>query len=375
MERIGIRGAWLSAMAQKRVIAYGLVVLAFVAAGIVAFIVVHADTAMVDGEAEDGTIAGSAAAVADATASNGQAVKFGTQSGSTTGVWSSGATSGDLAAFASWRGRPLDNSGTWPNRETWDVIANPDVYGAVTALASYKQIWIGLAMLPEQDATANFAQCATGAYDQYYKTYGENLKKLNRDNAIIRLGWEANGDWFKWSIGSDIDNYKACFRKEVAAIKSTAPNVLIDWNMNKDSHLGGTLSVADAYPGDDMVDIVGVDFYDNWPAYPNQAAWDADYNVTQNGGPRGLGTWLEFAKAHNKKLSLPEWGMNTGTGGGADDTYFMQAMYNFFSSNYQNIAYETYFNLQDQSFMIYPAGINPQSSALYQQLWSASPKP
>lgn len=364
-------------MAQKRLIIYGSIVAIFAVAGIITYMVTHADTAMVTAEAENGTIAGSASPVTDATAANGQAVKFGTQNGGTTGVWSSGATSADLSAFASWRSRPLDNSGTWPNRETWDVISNPDVYGQVASLASYKQIWIGLAMLPEQDTTATFAQCATGAYDQYFKTYGENLKKLNRDNAIIRLGWEANGDWFKWSIGSDVDNYKACFRKEAAAIKSTAPNVLIDWNMNKDSHLGGTLSVADAYPGDDAVDIVGVDFYDSWPAYPDQAAWDADFNATQNGGPRGLGSWLDFAKSHSKKLSVPEWGMHNGTGGGADDTFFMQSMYNFFASNYQNIAYETYFNLpdgNDQGFAIYPAGINPKSSALYQQLWAASPR-
>jgi hypothetical protein len=76
--------------------------------------------------------------------------------------------------------------------------------------------------------------------------------------------------------------------------------------MNKESFM--SRSVADAYPGDDMVDIVGVDFYDMYPAYPDRAAWDAGFRSTQNGGPRGLGTWLEFAKAHGKRLSVPEWG-------------------------------------------------------------------
>lgn len=284
--------------------------------------------------------------------------------------WSSGAVSEDDAAFAEWRGRPLDNITTWPNRETWDVIRNPDVYGAISSAAGFPLLTIGIAMLPEQEA-ASYAQCATGAYDRYYADVGRTLVRLGRGDTIVRLGWEANGDWYAWAIGTDVENYKTCFRRQVQAMRSTAPNVRIDWNMNKESKMPG--SVADAYPGDDVVDIIGVDFYDMYPGYPDQAAWDADYNSTQNGGPRGLGTWLEFARSHGKKLSVPEWGLNTGTGGGTDSAFYVGAMHAFFRDNAADIAYETYFNLQDPSFMIFPAGKNPQGSARYRELWSPSP--
>ncbi|MBL8158959.1 glycosidase [Candidatus Saccharibacteria bacterium] len=313
--------------------------------------------------------------VADAAASGSAALSFGDPAvqppPTAQGAWSSGATSEALADFATWRGRLLDNSGTWPNRETWAIISNPDIYGAVSALAGYEQIWIGAAMLPEQE-TASFAQCATGAYDQYFKTYGTNLTRINRGNAIIRLGWEANGDWYAWSIRDDVENYKACFRRQVAAIRSTAPGVRIDWNMNKESKMAR--SVAEAYPGDDVVDIIGVDFYDNWPAYPDKAAWDADFMSQQNGGPRGLGAWLAFAKAHGKKFSVPEWGLNNGTGGGTDNPYFMQAMYGFFAEHASDLAYETYFNLMAPGFIIYPAGVNPAGAAEYARLWKQSPR-
>jgi hypothetical protein len=298
------------------------------------------------------------------------------------GVWSSGAETENLTEFANWRGRPLDNSGTWPGRDNFDTISNPDTYSQISGgLVGLKQISIGVAMLPEQQ-TASFAECANGSYDQYYRTLGRNLKTLGRDSSdtFIRLGWEANGNWFAWSIGRNIAYYKKCFRHQSQAIKSTAPNVQIDWNMNKESVMGSR-SVADAYPGDDVVDVVGVDFYSHWPAYPDQAAWDADYMRTQNGGPRGLGTWLAFAKQHGKKLSVPEWGLHNGKGGGGDDAFFIGVMYNFFSANSSDIAYETYFNLSelsnpnDPSFMIYPGGVNPNASAKYQQLWSASPRP
>jgi hypothetical protein len=159
---------------------------------------------------------------------------------------------------------------------------------------------------------------------------------------------------------------------------TTAPNLKIDWNMNKDSK--GSYSVATAYPGDDIVDIIGVDFYDMWPAYPDKAAWDADYNATQNGGPRGLGAWFDLAKSHGKKFSVPEWGVNNvnrdpNGGGGFDNPYYIQAMYDFFAAHSADMAYETFFNLQDPGFIIYPAGINPNASAKYQSLWSASPRP
>ncbi len=310
------------------------VLLGFALLGSMTFFITRAATVVVPVEAELGMLAGSASYVSSAGAStaagnSNNAVRFGSGLLFSAGAWSSGVASDDLSSFATYRGRPLDNTGTWPNRETWEIISNPDIYGAVTALAAYRQIWIGLAMLPEQQ-TADFASCASGAYDQYFRTYGTNLTKLNRGNAIIRLGWEANGDWFKWSIANDPTNYKACFRREVAALRSTAPNVKLDWNMNKDSHMGSA-SIASAYPGDDVVDIVGVDFYDNYPAYPDKAAWDADYNATQNGGPLGIGSWLAFAKQHGKKLSVPEWGIHSSAGAGADDAYYIQSMYDFFT--------------------------------------------
>ncbi len=219
--------------------------------------------------------------------------------------WSSGVASADSTAFAAWRGRRVDNVTTEPNRETWEVLANPDVYGAISTAADAPRLTIDNAMLPEQEQ-ASFAECATGAYDGYFRQIGTSLVRAGRPDTVVRLGWEANGNWYRWAIGDDVENYKACFRRQVAAMRSAAPELRIDWNMNKESFM--SRSVADAYPGDDMVDIVGVDFYDMYPAYPDRAAWDAGFRSTQNGGPRGLGTWLEFAKAHGKRLSVPEWG-------------------------------------------------------------------
>jgi beta-mannanase len=133
--------------------------------------------------------------------------------------------------------------------------------------------------------------------------------------------------------------------------------------MNKDSHMD--VSVAEAYPGNDVVDIVGVDFYDMWPAYPNQAAWSADYMRTQNGGPRGLGAWLAFARAHGKPLSVPEWGTTPArSGGSGDHPAYIQAMHDFFTEHAAEIGYETYFNIHS-GFQLWPSTVYTGSAAAY----------
>lgn len=276
--------------------------------------------------------------------------------------WSSGAAGEDEAGFASWRGRPLDNTTVWPNRATWHEISHPDSYGMLSTKPRDLTLSIGVAMLPEPANGASFVKCAAGAYDGYYRTFGSELVRLDRADSIVRLGWEANGDWHSWSIGSDIANYKACFRRQVAAIRSTNSRVLIDWNMNKDSRMNE--SVAAAYPGDDVVDIIGVDFYDMWPSYPDRAAWDADYLRTQNGGPRGLGTWLAFAKAHGKPLSVPEWGTAPADQGGGDHPAYVRAMHEFFVAHAEDIAYEAYFNLHP-GFQLWPTNERVRSAAEY----------
>jgi Glycosyl hydrolase family 26 len=277
-------------------------------------------------------------------------------------AWSSGAYGDDEAGFAVWRGRPLDNTTIWPNRSSWQEISHPDIYRAVSATPKEIDLTLGLAMLPDPANGASFAQCASGAYDQYYRTYGSELVRLGRADSVIRLGWEANGDWYSWSIRSDVANYKACFRRQVAAIRSTDPRARIDWNMNKDSHMD--VSVVQAYPGDDVVDIVGVDFYDMWPAYAGLAAWTADYMSTQKGGPRGLGAWLAFAKQHGKLLSVPEWGTTPAADGGGEHPVYIQAMHDFFAAHADDLAYETYFN-RHPGFQLWPSTLYPRSAAEY----------
>ena len=87
------------------------------------------------------------------------------------------------------------------------------------------------------------------------------------------------------------------------------------------------------YPGDDLVDIMGVHYYDSGPEKNTQATWDQYYNITYNGQPWGIGTWLAAAQAHGKRLGVAEWGVwAQGLRRWADDPVYIANMYKFFKT-------------------------------------------
>jgi hypothetical protein len=129
-----------------------------------------------------------------------------------------------------------------------------------------------------------------------------------------------------------------------------------DWNVNNGHN---TVDAMDYYPGDDVVDYVGVDVYDvSWvgDSYPypegcddacrtqrQDEAWTEVYD-----DPRGLRFWAAFAASHGKPLSLPEWGLwerPDGHGGG-ENPAFIQRMHDFIDTH--DVAYQAYFEYSAQ---------------------------
>jgi hypothetical protein len=154
---------------------------------------------------------------------------------------------------------------------------------------------------------------------------------------------------------------------------------VIDWNMQDKS----IFPPDRMYPGDDVVDIIGIDVYDRCPPLHDERRWSGWLNAKHNDGrnPRGPGAWLAFARQHGKKLSIPEWGI----GGpsrvrfcvepGFDNAMFVRRWFGFLRENAASIAYEGYFNahgFSDDSLgshKLAPARYNPRSAAVYRQLW------
>src|SRR3954451_20390017 len=259
--------------------------------------------------------------------------------------WRSGST-GD-ACLATLRGRALDAVNVFLGHTSFPGLARQ-----TAGMRPRQGIPLMVASLPllTSDTRGQFAQCAAGAFDGYFAQIGANLQKAGAQGTVVRLGWEANvgSDSHPWGVDTpdQVPAYRACWRRAATQLKTAGPGILVEWTSAKKTN-NTFIHVLDMYPGDDIVDLWGVHYYDSGPEKNTQPVWDQYYNATFNGQPWGLGTWVAAAKAHHKQLGIGEWGVwrqGATTAAQADDPVYIANMYRFFSTNAASIAYETYFN-------------------------------
>ncbi len=287
-----------------------------------------------------------------------------------TGVrWVSGANGNypaDVNAWGTFTGREVGVAIVFTNRTDWYNLVSADWPTAAFTRDKFPgELSIAQPPFPKD---GNEAACASGAYDGYWRTFGTTLTKFGRADAHVRLGWEFNGGYNYWHV-RNAETWKTCFRRTVTAIRSTAPTVKIDWNMNAhtDKLPESGQDVWDAYPGDQYVDVVGIDSYDFFPASVNEASWDRQCHQRS-----GLCTVIQFAHDHGKKFAVPEWGLVPPDGGGKDNPFYINKMHETFVANAANLAYEAYYNNSEQGNVLsslYKPDLSPKSSKRYQELF------
>jgi len=281
--------------------------------------------------------------------------------------WNSGAVSDGMGAVNDWganRGSAADVTLNYPWGGSWSMWDDPSAAGFWPVYAG----WAGtvVAAVPpfavDGTGTADgYTRLANGEYDQHWINFGRNMVAAGRANTPIRLAWEADGDWYVWGLrggGASLDQYKAGFRRAVSALRQGNPQVQIDLTVGADQ-------LAAYWPGDDVVDIVGQDYYNMWDKTGNFA--------TVANSATGINTAVAFARAHGKKLGVGEWGVvSQAPYGGGDDPAFVQGMWDTFSANRDIMAYEMYFNSADEGNVkssLFNPDQNPASSTRYRQLW------
>jgi hypothetical protein len=294
--------------------------------------------------------------------------------------WRSGASCAD-SLYAFWRGgRRLDANVVFAPAASWtameDYAKSPSFRGKV---GLSPQLVVSMPMMPKT-APKRHAACARGDFDGHFRRIGAALRAAGAGRALVRLGWEYNrgSHDHPWGIdtAAEIPAYVACFRHEAKALKSAAPGLRIEWTNGRSTRM--PVSPTLAYPGNDVVDVVGIHYYDNpeFPRQSTQAEWDRQSTMTYAGGPMGIATWLPWAAAQGKKLAISEWavwgvqGFIGAVDAKGDDPVYVRNMHAFFRAHAGAIAYENYFDCLDRH-RIFPASLFPRASAAYQQLWSA----
>jgi len=161
----------------------------------------------------------------------------------------------------------------------------------------------------------------------------------NDSQIYIRLGWEFNGTgYFPWSAVGKAHDYIDAFQNFVDVFRSVSSKFRFEWCPNK-GDVG--MNPADAYPGDEYVDVIGMDFYwdskQSWSFTDPVKAWN--YFVDEK---YGLQWHQDFAAAHGKPTAYSEWGVNSNNA-----REFIDLADKWFNSH--DVLYQNYWN-SDSNF-------------------------
>lgn len=206
---------------------------------------------------------------------------------------------------------------------------------------------------------------ANGVYDSQFINEMNTWIGLGYKSLIYRPAYEMNGTFMPDYAGHNVtDNHRfaAAFRHVALIMKARAANagVHIEFTFNPSFMNGGDTDIMEAYPGDDVIDIIDCDTYNtNWQQTlqnyganglpdgtysANQSEWTSKVNnrrkfwnypgIKDNYPAQGNvydyspGSWsalraIEIAKAKGKKVAFSECGSGElDPGDGNYDHYF-----------------------------------------------------
>lgn len=234
-------------------------------------------------------------------------------------------------AMSTWLGKTLDYVLVWG----WAGDQSQQEYWAQNRSelwpAKYKILW----SVPMIIQGTNFADCYNGKYDSSYKTVATTIAARD-SKAIIRMGHEMNGTWYDWSMDGPAGTaaeFGQCYAHVVTVFRSVSKDFKFDWNPGSGVYAGN--DPVKAYPGDQFVDIVSLDQYEDsqWHKGTPDERWQ---HFLDNDG-RGLTFWADFAKTHGKQLAFDEWASNY------DDGEYITRMAAWMKSS-GNVHHQMYWN-------------------------------
>ncbi|MEV8086388.1 glycoside hydrolase family 26 protein [Streptomyces nigra] len=206
--------------------------------------------------------------------------------------------------------------------------------------------------LPDATVRTLLRRAASGAFDEHFEALAERLVDLGIPDTVIVLGWEMNGITYTHRCGPDPESWKQYWRRIVRVMRAVdGQRFRFDFAPSRGMD---AIPWPECYPGDDVVDIIGMDAYDQ----PRGLSFDEQVSE-----PYGLQYHVDFARRHGKPISYPEWGLFRN---GDNITYMLRML------AWMDQHKPLYNTITDYC----PHGVwlcsdNPRASALYRLLLSA----
>ncbi len=152
--------------------------------------------------------------------------------------------------------------------------------------------------LDDDEVRELLRQGAAGRFDHHFRALAERLVALDVPDTVIVLGWEMNGTTYTHRCGPDPQAWKTYWNRIVTAMRAV-PGQKFRFDFTP-SRGRDAIPWTECYPGDDTVDIIGMDAYDQ----PRGMSFEEQVKE-----PYGLRAHVEFAARHGKPVSYPEWGL------------------------------------------------------------------
>ncbi|MCT7350905.1 glycosyl hydrolase [Streptomyces sp. 15-116A] len=210
--------------------------------------------------------------------------------------------------------------------------------------------------VPDDEVRQLVRRGAAGDFDHHFRVLAERLVRLKVPDTVIVLGWEMNGTTYTHRCGPDPQAWKTYWNRIVTTMRAVpGQNFRFDFTPSR-----GRDAVAwtECYPGDDTVDIIGMDSYDQ------PAGMSFDRQVSE---PYGLQEHVDFAKAHGKPISYPEWGLFRN----GDNPEYMRRMLAWIAQH--KPLYNTITDYCPHG--VWQCDANPESSRVYQSVLSGRTDP
>ncbi|WP_069173857.1 glycoside hydrolase family 26 protein [Streptomyces griseus] len=208
--------------------------------------------------------------------------------------------------------------------------------------------------LSDDEVRGLLSEAAAGAFDEHFRKLAERLVLLGVPDTVIVLGWEMNGTTYSHRCGPDPVAWRTYWNRIVTTMRSVpGQGFRFDFAPSRGRD---AVPWTECYPGDDVVDIIGMDSYDQPPA----KTFDEQVNE-----PYGLQKQADFAAEHGKPLSFPEWGLFRN----GDNPEYMRRMLEWFERH--RPVYQTITDYCPHG--VWQCAENPASSRVFREMLSRQP--
>lgn len=162
--------------------------------------------------------------------------------------------------------------------------------GALVTLSMHMPNFTSSKIIKNQDGTYNFYNCnfdeskdltndsakkilPGGSHNEVFNAYldivAEYALALQADNipVIFRPLHENTGSWFWWGTANSAETYKSLYRYTKDYLESKNVHNML-WVYSPNGPLTSREEYLSRYPGDEYVDILAFDYYDDYNTYP-----------------------------------------------------------------------------------------------------------